>query len=78
VEVAQALPKLPIANAGIISSVLMVLVIGWYLRQQALWFHIKLGLPMWRCWAAALVVTLVTFIIFIVALILIALIMLSQ
>jgi hypothetical protein len=78
VEVAQALPKLQVVDAGMISAALMVVVLGWYLRLQALWFHAKLGLPMWRCWLDALLMALITFIVFIVAVVMIALIMMSQ
>jgi hypothetical protein len=56
----QALSNLPLARAGLISTVLLLLGIGWYLRQQAWWLHTKLALPMWRCWAATLMVTLLT------------------
>jgi len=77
-EAAQALPKLPIANARMISAALAVLALGWYLRQQAHWFHVKLGLPMWRCWAAALVIAMVTFIAFIAIVVLVTFMLMSQ
>jgi hypothetical protein len=65
VGLAQALRNLPLAHAGLISTVLLLLGIGWYLRQQAWWLRTKLALPMWRCWAATLLVTLLTVIAFI-------------
>jgi len=54
---AQALGHIPIANADMFASLLLGLTAVWYLRQQACWFHIKLALPMWRCWAATIVMT---------------------
>jgi hypothetical protein len=77
-EVAQALPKLPIAHAGEISATLLVLVLGWYLRQQAHWFHVKLGQPMWRSWVNALVIAALTFIVFVLITVLIAVVLVSQ
>ena len=66
VGLAQALRHLPLAYADLISSVLLLSGIGWYLRQQAWWLRTKLGLPMWRCWAATMAMTLVTAIVFVV------------
>jgi hypothetical protein len=65
VGLAQALRNLPLAHAGLISTVLLLLGIGWYLRQQVWWLRTKLALPMWRCWAATLMVTLLTVIAYI-------------
>lgn len=62
---AQPLRHLPLANAGAISAAVLALTAGWYLRQQAHWFHIKLALPMWRCWGAAIIMALVAAIVFI-------------
>jgi hypothetical protein len=64
VGLAQALGNLPFANAGLISGVLILGVIGWYLRQEAHWFHSKLDLPMWRCWAATLIMAFFSLIAF--------------
>ena len=65
IEFAQALPKLGMAYAGTMSALTLLLVLGWYMRQQALWLRTKLGLPIWRCWAATVLMMFVTFIVFI-------------
>jgi hypothetical protein len=61
---AQSLRNLPVANAGLISGALLFCVLGWYLRQEAHWFRTKLELPLWRCWAATLLMSLFSFIAF--------------
>jgi hypothetical protein len=63
--VAQGLKHLPLAHAGAISATVMVLTVAWYLRQQAHWFHVKLALPMWRCWAATIVMAIAAAFVFI-------------
>lgn len=64
VGLGQALWNLPLDHAAAISSALLLFAMGWYLRQQARWLQTKLALPLWRCWAATLVMTLVTIIVF--------------
>jgi hypothetical protein len=66
VGLAQALRNLPLDHAGPASTLLLLFAAGWYLRQQAWWLRTKLALPMWRCWAATLAMTLVTAIVFVV------------
>jgi hypothetical protein len=78
VESAQVFGKLPIAYAGTISTALLALVMGWYLRQQAQWFRLKLGLPMWRCWGAAILMAALTFVAFVVIVILMVVTMVAR
>lgn len=61
---AQALRNLPIANAGLVSGMMMLCVFGWYLRQEAYWFRAKLGLPMWRCWTVTLLISTLSLIVY--------------
>lgn len=65
VGMAQALRHLPLAHGGAIAGAVLTLTAGWYLRQQAYWFRGKLALPMWRCWAATLVMTITAAFVFI-------------
>jgi hypothetical protein len=65
VGLAQSLRNLPLDHTGLVSNLLLLFAMGWYLRQQASWLHVKLALPMWRCWAATLVMSLLTMIVFI-------------
>jgi hypothetical protein len=64
--IAQSIRNLPVAQAELISGLLLFCVLGWYMRQEAHWFRAKLGLPLWRCWMATLLMSLFSFIAFFV------------
>ena len=61
----QSLRHLPVTGMPTIASLALLMVLGWYMRQQAHWFHAKLALPMWRCWAATLLMAVLTLIAFV-------------
>lgn len=62
----QSLRHLPVTGMPTMATLALLLVLGWYMRQQAHWLQTKLSLPMWRCWLATLLMTALTLVAFVI------------
>lgn len=65
--ISQSLRHTAIPNADTVASILLLLSLSWYLRQQALWFRAKLGVGVLRSWLMAAVIFLLTAILLVIA-----------
>jgi hypothetical protein len=60
VGITQSMSHLAIPNIGIISNILLMLSLAWYVRQQARWFRAKLGVSVVRSWIMAMLIFFAT------------------
>lgn len=62
----QSIRHVATPHSGYVATILLVLALGWYLRQQANWFHAKLDCSLARGWVIALSVSITTMFLFFV------------
>jgi hypothetical protein len=62
----QSIRHVATPHSGYLATLLLILTLGWYLRQQANWFHAKLDCSLARGWGIALSVSVTTLLLFFV------------
>lgn len=65
--ISQSIREIALPNMGTFATILMLLALSWYIRQQALWFRAKLDVSVTRSWVIAFVMFLLTVILLVIA-----------